>query len=409
MKRKPPKVTIQYPKGRRPQLAYKVDGRWVRVTAGSLDSGKIEQERAELEARLVLGLVPTKSSSPGQTGWLDFRAQYTSLHLSTLRLRARRSVESRLNIVERICKPVDLVDMTDRKRLDGLVTSLRAGDKRGPRSLHTIRGIMGALTAALTWAARQGLIDSVPALHPVRAAKSRTMKGRPITTEEFERMLRAVPRVLAGILDPEAEPEKNRTFCRYVPGHVEAWEFTLQGLWTSGLRLGELMSMHWTDPNEIVPQLGRLPTLSIPAARQKNDTEESVPILPEFAALLRSIPDDEREGWIFQPTPIKRRYGIGRLTVDNVSKTITNIGRVAGVVVLKTPTVKHASAHDLRRSVAQRMIDAGVSIYTVQAVMRHADFKTTQRHYGSQTVSRAASELADKLQRPTHTVTCDAS
>jgi len=58
-----------------------------------------------------------------------------------------------------------------------------------------------------------------------------------------------------------------------------AWRYILRGLWESGLRLSELMSMSWDDPNMIRPDWPRLgdPVSDIPHELQNNDTEEAIP------------------------------------------------------------------------------------------------------------------------------------
>ena len=72
---------------------------------------------------------------------------------------------------------------------------------------------------------------------------------------------------------------------------------------------------------------------------------------------------------------------------------ISRIGKRAKVVV--TPAkgevpAKFASAHDLRRSLAERLYDAGVPEREVSRVMRHADAQTTRRHYAPGNVQKAA-------------------
>ena len=93
----------------------------------------------------------------------------------------------------------------------------------------------------------------------------------------------------------------------------------------------------------------------------------------------------------------------GRLSVDHVSKIIAKIGAQAGVVV-KSPRkgqekrIKFASAHDLRRGVAHRLINAGVSAETLKVLMRHRDFATTERYYGAtKKAQSAAAEINEKL------------
>ena len=53
------------------------------------------------------------------------------------------------------------------------------------------------------------------------------MKGRPITAEEFDRMLAAVPKV---------RPQEARARTRF-----------LTGLWLSGLRLSEACALSWDE------------------------------------------------------------------------------------------------------------------------------------------------------------------
>jgi hypothetical protein len=82
---------------------------------------------------------------------------------------------------------------------------------------------------------------------------------------------------------------------------------------------------------------------------------------------------------------------------------MTAIGEHAGIVVRrikrgdKTRT-KYASAHDLRRGCAQRLINAGISAETLKVIMRHREFSTTERYYGATRCAQsAAAEVAAKL------------
>jgi integrase len=92
-----------------------------------------------------------------------------------------------------------------------------------------------------------------------------------------------------------------------------------------------------------------------------------------------------------------------RMTKGRVSRVIAMIGKVADVVVRRADDrmgrrIKYASAHDLRRGCALRLIDAGVSAETLMVVMRHADFATTQKFYGAmRSAQAAAAEVQQKL------------
>ncbi|MCA9120188.1 MAG: site-specific integrase [Planctomycetaceae bacterium] len=97
------------------------------------------------------------------------------------------------------------------------------------------------------------------------------------------------------------------------------------------------------------------------------------------------------------------RRSTQRLTKERVSRIITEIGKAAKVVVRDEDEeaglrVKYASAHDLRRGCAQRLINAGVSAETLKVVMRHKDFRTTERFYGATRAAQsAANEINEKL------------
>ena len=166
--------------------------------------------------------------------------------------------------------------------------------------------------------------------------------------------------------------------------------------------------MSWDDPNMIMPvwDSGRHATLSIPADRQKNDSEELIPLLPGFESLLLEIPMDDRIGWVFTPMSLEHKRGRSprhsRPNADWVGKIISRIGKSAGVVVEAAndrtgKRAKYASAHDLRRGLSQRLADADVPKDLVREVMRHASIDTTERYYQTRRVQRSAAKLKAAL------------
>jgi hypothetical protein len=94
---------------------------------------------------------------------------------------------------------------------------------------------------------------------------------------------------------------------------------------------------------------------------------------------------------------------VQRLTKDHVGRTISRFGEEAGIVVQQADPesgrrVKYASAHDLPRGCAQRLINAGVSAETLKVLMRHRDFATTEKFYGATRAAQvAAAEIYDRL------------
>jgi integrase len=249
------------------------------------------------------------------------------------------------------------------------------------------------------------------------------MKGRAITLEEFERLL---DKVEAGLLvvPPCKRPTGAKPSRRKYRRHPEAlaeyrekreavvarvspsWQHVLRGLWESALRLDELMHVAWDIPGYIVPEWkpGRLPVLRIPSAMQKNDTEEEIPLLPGFERLLLETPEDQRHGWVFNPLPLtlSKSSRFQRPNAEWVGEVISRIGKVAGIIVHqgdvhKGRPVKFVSAHDLRRSCAERLLAARVPPMTIARVLRHASWETTRRHYAAGDVQRDAGILRELL------------
>lgn len=68
----------------------------------------------------------------------------------------------------------------------------------------------------------------------------------------------------------------------------------------------------------------RFPAFNIPANKQKSDRREILPVAPEFAELLETIPPGNRNGFVFNPLPAVE--GAPRLGVNAVKKRLIRIG-----------------------------------------------------------------------------------
>ena len=115
--------------------------------------------------------------------------------------------------------------------------------------------------------------------------------------------------------------------------------------------------------------------LSIPGAMQKNRQTQEIPTTPGFAELLELHPT--QKGWVFD---LPRERGRSqRISVTQAERVVSKIGGKAGVTV--NASDKSASAHDLRRSLGQRLANSGVSPRDLQKMMRHSSLSTTEKHY----------------------------
>lgn len=395
--RRIPKVRIVRSSSRPHQLRYDcpIEKRQVRISTGTRDDDDAERQKAELEAKLLLGLSASSSRTKvlgPEMEWSDFREQYRTLHLAMLRDSTAMHAESRLDLAERIVKPRTLGDMADTNTLQQLQARLLAGEqslRNKPRSPHTVKGYIACVLATLNWAHMQHWLPTPAKIRKLKTPKLKVMKGRPISEKEFEAMLNAT----AIVVGDDA---------------AESWRHVLKGLWTSALRLDELMHVSWDKPGTIRPmwKKGSFPILEIPAAMQKNDTEENIPLLPWFESLLLETPEEQRHGWVFNPLSLQLKAGRKvrhqRPDAEWVGKVLTRIGKSAGIVVEAANErtghpAKYASAHDLRRSCGERLRNADVPPLVICRVMRHASWETTRKHYAPGDIQTDAKVLSSCL------------
>jgi integrase len=421
---------------------------------------------------------PTVTANGNEKSWQEAVESYRT----KFKGRSVDHVVSRLGLAERVLEnrhkarglPPGLIlseCLTD-EGIEYLQERLLIGEecRYKVRASTTVNSIVRNVMTFARYCRRKKWIAQIPEVERVMADEAEdAMKGRPITTEEFERMLVAVPKVVG-------------------EGPAESWRFTLQVLWESAFRVGDVMDFSWDDPRHIYPKWphrpGLHPTLVIPKT-QKNGKEQQIPMLPGLAELLQRIREDERTGWVVNPMPVEYemesqrtgwfmparadmehlveaysnsaiaracgvsettvrkwlaklgipsrgkskaraakvppdkvavlearaarrlthhvRRGSGRLTTERVSRVICKIGKEANVVVQKADEqkgkrIKYASAHDLRRGCAARLINLGGSAESLQVIMRHEDFATTQKFYsGTKAAQAAAAEVYEKL------------
>jgi integrase len=345
---------------------YPQTGRQVARSTGTTKRREAERIAAKWEAELQEG----RYQSPSKITWEEFRERYEHEVLSARAAQTERKTQGVLNSVEEIPRPVRLRDLTS-ARLSYYQSRLRSMG----RAEDTIAGHLAHLQPALRWACRIGMLLKAPTVEkPPRAKGAESMKGRPITTEEFERLLGKASIVVGDKAAP--------SWCHY-----------LQGLWLSGLRLGESLELSWDDPSKLqVDLLGNYPMLRIPAELEKGNKDRLLPIVPDFAEFLLSTPGGERTGFVFNPTG---RDGTERLGKDRVMHMAGAIGKAANIKVAtnsKTGKVKYASAHDLRRSFGFRWA-VRVMPPVLKELMRHASIDTTMRFY----VGRNAEAMAKLL------------
>jgi integrase len=338
-----------------------ISGRSEVKSAGTRNRRQAEKEAAKWEEDLREG----RYNRGTKISWADFRERYEDEKLASLADATETAAASAFNHLERVIGPRRLADVTS-----DVMSRFQARLRKEGLSDASIASYLRHLKASLRWAVKQGLMAKAPEIEmPKRGRKKgRAMHGRPITGEEFDRMIVATPLVR------KLEPEK--------------WVRLLRGIWLSGLRLGESLALSWDEDADLTVRLdGAYPKIRIYAEAEKGKKDRLLPITPDFAELLYAVPEEDRHGLVFGITT----------SIKRVSRYISAIGERAGVVVSKAEG-KFASAHDLRRSFGTRWA-MRVKPATLKLMMRHKTIETTMDYYVDLDSDDVAAELwgADRV------------
>lgn len=335
----------------------------IKITGRAKERTEATKAAAAMETKLRSNYTANTTAAT----WAAFRERYEKEVCSGKAPNTLIKVLGVFNAVERILNPQKLVDLTE-ERISYFTSELRIAKK----AEASIKSTLAHLKASLRWAKKMKLLAEAPAIEmPTRGADK--SKGRPITGEEFDRMIAAVPKVLK-----ELHREK----------YTDHWQRLLRGLWLSGLRLGEALALTWDGDHSIRVDLsGRRPMLLIPAGCDKSNKERVLPMTPDFAELLLSTPEADRRGLVF---PIPSR-GVATMRKTRATRVVAKFGRAAGIKVATNATgkVRFASAHDLRRSFGERWAQRLLP-QVLMELMRHSEISTTLTFYTGKNADRTS-------------------
>ena len=351
-----------------------VSGRKKAKSSGTTDWREAERLAGELEKELRAG----RYAPPSKVTWGQFVERYTQEKLSSLRPKTRQSALESLGKLNRAFHP-DKLAKVNTSLLSRFQAELRKprqvkrGDKvvtRPPLKPAAMAHHLRHVKAALRWAARQGMLAKAPSIEMPKAAKGQSLaRSRAVTTEEYERMLAATVKVR--------------------PADAPEWQRLLAAAWLGGLRRGELVALSWDEGTPFAVDLsGRRPAFRILAEGQKSGRDEVLPMTPDFAELLLTTPEGEREGRVFNLTDQRTNLP---LSDHRIGLLVGRIGRKAGVVTNKAEG-KCAGLHDLRRGFCTRWAKK-VMPPVLQKLARHASIQTTLSYY----VDLDAADLAEDL------------
>jgi integrase len=309
-----------------------------------------ERFAGNLAKKLEAGELDFKS----RITWKDFRVRYQREYLSTLAEGTGKQYRCAMDCFEAKMQPNLLRSISK-----ATIAEYRHKMAEAKLAVPTIKTRLGMIRAVMGQAEEWELIAKRPKFKLPKGGD--VAGGRAVTGEEFDRLVKAAREELG-----------------------ESWVHLLCGLWWSGLRIREAMSLRWADGPHYIDLAGRRPMFWIDARLNKAKRHERFPMAPEFYSFLMQTPEAERHGFVFSPiTKIAPHHRAG---LDNTIDVVSDLGKSTGIIVKHDEDGEpvFASAHDLRRSFGFRWAKR-VMPPILQKLMRHRDIHTTLTFYARAT------------------------
>ena len=324
-------------------------GRRKSKSAETADPKQADDARADLEADLNAG----RHAEASRMSWERFRELFEAEYLPNCRPKTQDEYRTTFDAFERLCNPQTLRAVNERK-VSAFAAELRKqpGRAKGSTGLmaSTIKARLRVLNTALTWAAKQKLLPTVPKFPAVKVPKKRP---QPVPAESFEKLL-----------DKAEGPMKVFLLCG----------------WLGGLRLGEAYALQWVESDKAPWIDFRRERIILPAEFVKSTEDGWVPLDPVLREGLLSLP--RAASRVFPFTSCQGRKAIptdgwepnGRpLGLIALSGRIVNLAKKAGVKL---------TMRSLRRGFGCRYAGK-VPAQVLQRLMRHANIQTTVSYYAN--------------------------
>jgi integrase len=332
------------------------------VSSGTLDRDEAIGERAIILRDLREGIFPTREADGPSIIWKDFRQRYQNEHLVSLSEGSNAAWATAANHLQRLAKPKKLIDVTK-----AMLSRFRGDLLAEGKSPNSVATYLRTIRAALGWAYELDLIRDLPKIKARKGIKkSNSMRSRPITGEEFDRIISLVP--------------KKR------PKDADQITDFINGLWHSLLRIDELRRLSWDECESLrIDESGKYPMIFMRADGHKGRRDCYQPITPEFWKLI-SKPGRIRSGYVL---PLPGRGG-RQMARKSIIRIVNAIGK-ASMVVTDTTTGKYATSHDIGRRAGLTRLSRKLKLSQVQQLARHTDPQTTSQFY----IRDDAEELAE--------------
>lgn len=154
-------------------------------------------------------------------------------------------------------------------------------------------------------------------------------------------------------------PEEVRRLLAMVPGLRE--RAAMEIAYAAGLRLNEVLHLKLTDIDS--------QKMLIRVEQGKGKMDRNVMLAASLLETLRAYwKESKPRGWLFPGHPRKRP-----LHATVIQRAFTVAKQAAGIT-------KPVSFHSLRHSFATQLLESGVNVRTIQALLGHRTLGTTQRY-----------------------------
>lgn len=276
------------------------------------------------------------------------------------------------------------VRLRDFRPLDAQRALNQEEEKHGNALSHgTYRHMKVALSAILTEARNLGLYEGPNPTTGVRVPKGKK-HGRRAHAYTLGEILRHL-NLFGGCVIAVGAKDGQCQF-RITPAHVSA----IIGVAAfAGLRKGEIRGLWWDDDRGDVLAIGRSVWQS-EISDTKTQEDEDDPGLVPIIAPLRKLLDaarPEHPGLFMFPNG-----GGGALDLDNLAKRAIR-------PILEANGLAWRGWHAYRRGLATTLDDLGVPGTIIQAILRHSDYRCTERYVkrSPKTVLRGMQKLEKKI------------
>lgn len=235
------------------------------------------------------------------------------------------------------------------------------------------------------------------------------------TQNKHIRLLRLVFRILGKAegmeenpfieIEPEPEQQENRRalsleklseICDAAEGELK--KLLIIGIYT-GLRLADCCLLTWDEVDLMRDILVVKPRKT---ARRRKNKQLEIPIASHLRPILEATPSDQRSGYVL-PDMAEKYDTRNDLVTDMVRELFVQCGVQVHKPGTGPGTKKRAviqyGFHSLRHSAVTIMLEAGVPVSVVQAIVGHTTISMTKRytHIGRRTLTEAVQKAFPAL------------